>query len=237
MREAGLYSVDYGTQRGDAFRIGADVYADVWHPTLDVYLPVQMDHVRVREGYRTWHGASHLDDALQAPPSYEHFDLYAMGASTDTRFAPFEHIPGLNVGGWLDAGDFDIRTQTQYHLVTSLVQTWERFRPQRDTTTVSQSARYVELHRPDGKPDLLQQIEHGTLYLLAQYRAVGHAIHGIVEAHLYQYPHLCDALSKTDCLVYDKSLDPHAAQRHPGKMFAPITHSPSPDQLVTRREG
>lgn len=26
-------------------------------------------------------------------------------------------------------------------------------------------------HRPDGKPDLLQQIEHGVLALLAQYRA------------------------------------------------------------------
>lgn len=237
VREPGLYRVDYGAQRGDPFRIDADVYADVWHSTLDVYLPVQMDHVRVREGYRTWHGASHLDDALQAPPNYEHFDLYAMGAQTDTKFASFEHIPGLNVGGWLDAGDFDIRTQTQYHLVGTLVQTWERFRPQRDTTTVSQQARYVELHRPDGKPDLLQQIEHGTRYLLAQYRAVGHAIHGIVEAHLYQYPHLGDALSKTDGLVYDKSLDPHAAQRHPGRMFVPITQSPSPEQLVTRREG
>jgi len=237
VREAGLYRIDYGAQQSGVFRIDADVYADVWHPTLDVYLPVQMDHVRVREGYRTWHGASHLDDALQAPPDYGHFDLYAMGAQTDTKFAPFEHIPGLNKGGWLDAGDFDIRTQTQYHLVGSLVQVWERFRPERDTTTVSQSARYVELHRPDGKPDLLQQIEHGTLYLLGQYRAVGHAIHGIVEAHLYQYPHLGDALSKTDGLVYDRSLDPHAAQRRPGKMFVPVTQSPSPERLVTRREG
>ncbi len=205
--ENGLYVIEYGEQRTKAFRIAADVYADAWHPTLDVFFPVQMDHIFVNEAYRVWHGASHLDDALQAPVNHEHFDLYAQGPTTDTPYQPGEHISGLNVGGWYDAGDFDIRTQTQYATVLSMVQTWERFRLERDETTIDQKKRFVDIHHPDGKPDLLQQIEHGTLQLIAQHKAVGHAIPGIVEAHLAQYTHLGDAVTKTDNLIYKAKLD------------------------------
>ncbi|RIK66746.1 glycoside hydrolase [candidate division KSB1 bacterium] len=207
VNENGLYVIEYGEQRTKSFRIAAEVYAEAWHPTLDVFFPVQMDHMFVNEAYRVWHGASHLDDALQAPVKHEHFDLYAQGPTTDSPFQPGEHIPGLNVGGWYDAGDFDIRTQTQYATVLSMVQTWERFRPERDETTIDQKNRYVDIHHPDGKPDLLQQIEHGTLQLIAQHKAVGHAIPGIVEAHLSQYTHLGDAVTKTDNLIYNAKLD------------------------------
>src|SRR3546814_20830404 len=62
-------------------------------------------------------GEANRDDARQAPVSHEHLDLYAQGPTTDTRFKGGEHIPGLNVGGWFDAGDFDIRTQSQYAVV------------------------------------------------------------------------------------------------------------------------
>lgn len=207
VNQSGLYVVEYGEQRTKSFRIAAEVYADAWHPTLDVFFPVQMDHMLVNEAYRVWHGASHLDDALQAPVNHEHFDLYAQGPTTDSPYQPGEHIPGLNVGGWYDAGDFDIRTQTQYATVLSMVQMWERFRPERDETTIDQKKRYVDIHHPDGKPDLLQQIEHGTLQLLAQHQAIGHAIPGIVEAHLSQYTHLGDAVTKTDNLIYKAKQD------------------------------
>jgi hypothetical protein len=205
-REAGLYVIEYGDTRSRPFRIGPDVYADTWHPTLDVFFAVQMDHMFVREAHRVWHGAAHLDDALQAPVSHEHFDLYAQGPTTDTPFQPGQHIPGLNVGGWFDAGDFDIRTQTQYATLLDLVQAWERFGPRRDETTIDQRRRFVAIHVPDGTPDLLQQIEHGTLALIAQHRAVGHAIAGIVEPDLTQYTHLGDAASKTDNRVYNPRL-------------------------------
>src|SRR3990167_1143927 len=114
---------------------------------------------------------------------------------------------GLNVGGWFDAGDFDIRTQTHYSAVSNLVQVRENFGLERDETTINQKDRYVDIHHPDGKPDILQQIEHGTLQLLAQFKAVGHAINGIVEAHLSQYTHLGDASTKTDNLIYNPQLD------------------------------
>ncbi|WP_438864137.1 glycoside hydrolase family 9 protein [Neptunicella sp.] len=199
----GIYQLEYAGVKTAPFRIAKDVYDKAWHPTLDMYLPVQMDHMLINEAYRVWHGASHLDDALQAPVNHEHFDLYAQGPTTDTQYQPGEHIPGLNIGGWYDAGDYDIRTQTQYGTVMNLVNVWESFKPQRDTTLVDYDRKYVDLHVPDGKPDLLQQIEHGTLALIAQFRAVGHAIHGIIVPDISQYTHLGDGLTMTDNLVYD----------------------------------
>jgi endoglucanase len=71
---------------------------------------------------------------------------------------------------------------------------------------VAETRRFVDIHAPDGKPDLLQQIEHGTLALLAQHRAVGHAIPGIIEPELSQYTHLGDASTKTDNRVFDPRL-------------------------------
>lgn len=206
VREPGTYMLEYGGVRTAAFLIAPDVYASAWQPSMDVYMPVQMDHMFVNEAYRVWHGRSHRDDARQAPLNHEHIDLYRQGPTTDTRFKPGEHIPGLAVGGWLDAGDFDQRTQTQYAVVRQLVDTWERYRPDRDATLVDQRLRKVEMHVPDGKPDYLQQIEHGVLQLVAQHDAIGFAIHGIVEPDVAQYTHLGDAASKTDGLIYDPSL-------------------------------
>jgi len=203
IQEPGLYAITYGDQETHSFRIDKTVYQAAWHPTLDMYLPVQMDHMTINESYRIWHGASHLDDALQAPVDIEHFDLYAQGPTTDTKYKPGEHIPGLNIGGWYDAGDYDIRTQTQYDVVNTLVTAWETFGLKRDTTSVDYDRKFVDLHTADGKPDVLQQIEHGTLALIAQHRAVGHAIPGIVEAHIDQYHHLGDGITKTDNLIYD----------------------------------
>jgi hypothetical protein len=203
----GIYIIEYEDIRTFPFKISENIYDDAWQPALDVFFPVQMDHMFVNEAYRVWHGASHLDDALQAPVDHEHFDLYAQGPNTDTRFKPGEHIPGLNVGGWYDAGDFDIRTQSQYDVVLTLAEVWEKFHIDRDETTIDQSRRYVDIHMPDGKPDILQQIEHGALALLAQHKAVGHAISGIIAPTISQYTHLGDAASKTDNLIYYSGLE------------------------------
>jgi endoglucanase len=122
VRDPGVYVIEYAGRTSGPFRIGKDVYRQgVWQPSLDTYLAVQMDHVKVRENYRVWHGVSHMDDARQAPVNYTHFDGYSMGASSDSSFATGEHIPGLNVGGWYDAGDYDLRTQSQARAITDLV--------------------------------------------------------------------------------------------------------------------
>ncbi|HEY6926541.1 MAG TPA: cellulase N-terminal Ig-like domain-containing protein, partial [Steroidobacteraceae bacterium] len=207
VREPGVYVLEYAGQTSKPFRIGADVYKrGVWQPTLDTYLAVQMDHIAVRENYRVWHGVSHMDDARQAPVNYTHFDGYSMGGTSDSPVAAGEHIPGLNIGGWYDAGDYDIRTQTQARVISDLVRARESFQIDWDETTVDEGARLVQIRRPDGVPDVLQQIKHGVLGLLAQYRAFGHAIPGIVEPTLEEYTHLGDAASKTDGKIYDSHM-------------------------------
>jgi endoglucanase len=206
VREPGIYAIEYAGKMNEPFRIGPDVYAGTWRPSLDIFLAEQMDHVKVREGYRIWHGASHLDDARQAPVNYTHFDGYAQGPATDSPFAPGEHIPGINLGGWFDAGDYDLRTQTGDRVITDLVLARERFGLDSDETSVDEKARYVHIHEPDGIPDVIQQIEHGVILLLAQYKVFGHAIPGIIEPTLEEYTHLGDAASKTDGRIYSAQM-------------------------------
>jgi len=236
VEEPGIYVVEYGGQQSDPFRIDYNVFEDTWHLTLDVFFPVQMDHMHVREAYRVWHGASHLDDAVQAPIDYEHFDLYKQD-TLQTKYEPGEHIPGLNYGGWYDAGDYDIRTQSQYFTVQHLVMAYEMFNIERDNTTVHQDARYAEIHFPDGNNDILQQIEHGTLGLIAQHRALGHAISGIVASNLYQYPHLGDGSTKTDNLIYNPELDTVGTVNFDKDMFDPVTTAPRPDTYSLKTDG
>jgi len=209
VRESGLYFVKYGDEKTNTFAIDPGVYDKIWHPTMDVWFPVQMDHMEVNEAYRIWHGVPYLDDALQAPVNHQHFDGYYMGPTTDTRFKPFERIPGLAVGGWFDAGDFDIQTGSHNSVILSLADAWERFGISRDETLIDQATRYVDIHRPDGIPDILQQLEHGTLNVVAQLQNIGHPIRGIIVPNLHQYHHLGDASTETDNLPYNPALKPY----------------------------
>lgn len=209
VREPGIYYIKYGDYKTNVFPIDKNVYDGLWHTTMDVWLPVQMDHMTVNEGYRIWHGTPYEDDAIQAPLNHRHFDGYSMGDTTDTRFKPFERIPGLNAGGWYDAGDFDIQTGSHNSVVMDLVQIYETFAPDRDMTYIDQKTKYTDLHRPDGKNDLLQQVEHGVLALVAQIENVGHPVRGIIVGHLHQYHHLGDAATITDNLPYNPRLKPY----------------------------
>lgn len=209
VKEPGLYAIEYAGARSAVFPIAGDVYSRTWQPSLDTYLAVAMDHVSVREGYRLWHGVSHLDDARQAPPNRQHFDGWSMGAELDSPYQPGEHIPGLNVGGWYDAGDFDIQTRSQFSVIQDLALAFREFHPQWDELTVDWDARSVEMHRPDGVPDVVQQVKHGVLQVLAQIKAVGHAFPVVEEPNLRQYTHLGDGASKTDGRIYSGKLGPN----------------------------
>ena len=150
VKEPGVYYIQYGKTRTNDFLIDEHVYDKITDATTDVWIPIHMNHMYVTEGYRTWHGEPFKEGYLQAPES-DHFDLHSQGKSTDTKYKPYELIPDLNVGGFFDAGDFDIETGSNINVVQNFIRTWELFHPQRDETFVSQEQRYVELHRPDGK--------------------------------------------------------------------------------------
>ncbi len=203
----GVYVLEYRGQIAGPFRIGRDVYDQAWQPTLEVFLPVQMCHVSVREHNRVWHGPCHLDDALQAPQNTRHFDGYQQSAR-ETNFADYEHIPGLNWGGWHDAGDFDLPAGSITATTLALALAQEEFKPGIDRTTVRRASREVLLHVPDGEDDLLQQIEYGVEGLLASFRVAGHVFAGIIESSRDQYDLTGDGVNITDNRIYDSSLKP-----------------------------
>ncbi|MGH8294008.1 MAG: glycoside hydrolase family 9 protein [Steroidobacteraceae bacterium] len=197
VRKPGLYVIEYAGRRSDVFPIARNVYGKTWQTTLDGFLAEQMDHVSVRDAYHVWHGIAHMTDALQAPPNLTHFDGYWMGSSTESPYKPGQHIPGLNVGGWFDAGDFDNDAFGQYGTILNLALAYETFHPKWDELSVNEKARSVEMHRPDGIPDMVEQVEHGVLQTLAQIRAVGHPFIGIQSPYLQAYTFIGDAASQT----------------------------------------
>jgi hypothetical protein len=133
-----------------------------------------------------------------APLNHNHFDGYVQGGSTLTKYKPGDIVPGLNVGGWHDAGDFDLRVESQSGEVYILTMAYEAFNVNYDATTINQETRITEIHQPDGKNDILQQIEHGVLSVAGAYRALGRLYRGIIESDLRQYVHLGDSGSMTD---------------------------------------
>jgi len=206
IRKPGMYVVKYGDQQSAAFQINEAVYdRDVWQPTLEYFLPVQMCHMRINDRYRVWHDVCHLDDARMAPINYNHFDGYIQGPSTLTKYQPGEHVPGLDHGGWHDAGDYDLRIESQSETIYGLALAYENFHVNYDNTTIDQANHRVEIHSPDGKPDVLQQIEHGALTIVGGYKSLGRLYRGIQTATLRQYVLLGDAADMTDNKVYDQS--------------------------------
>lgn len=225
--EEGLYRIDYGSMKSNEFEIKKDVFArHVWQPTLEYFLAVQMCHMKIKDRYKVWHGLCHMDDAVMAPVNHNHFDGYYQHESTLMKYKSGEHVPGLNIGGWHDAGDYDLRIESQAETVYRLTQAYELFKNDYDETSIDQEARIAEIHKPDGKPDILQQIEHGVLSIVGGYESTARLYRGIQEATLQQYVHLGDAATITDNLVYKENEKD------------PILHRPLPndDRMVFTEE-
>ena len=63
----------------------------------------------------------------------------------------------------------------------------EAFGVDYDETSVDQEKHVVEIHQPDGKPDILQQIEHGLLSIVGGWKTLGRLYRGIICPTLRQY--------------------------------------------------
>ena len=232
--DPGIYYIKYGDYKTGNFIIDKNVYNWISDATSDVWIPIHMNHMTVNEAYRVWHGEPFKEGYLQAPES-DHFDLHSQGRQTNTKYKPYELIPGLNVGGYFDAGDFDIETGSNINVVQNLVSDWELFKPMRDETFVSEEQRYVDLHRPDGIPDIIQYIEHGVLNLLAQAENIGFMSSTLSNSVLDNYHHLGDAAAITDGLHYDPSLPKYQKSADgkssgtPDDMWAFTNRNPSQD--------
>jgi len=202
-KDPGMYVVKYKDFTTKPFQISPDVYKrNVWQPTLEYFLPVQMCHMRVNDRYKVWHGLCHMDDARMAPTDYNHFDGYIQGSETLSDFKSGEHVPGVNIGGWHDAGDYDLRVESQAATVQGLSQIYEIFGVKYDNTSIDQESRIVEILQPDGKADILQQIEHGALSITGSYNSLGRFYRGIIVPTKRQYTLLGDAVNHSDNKVF-----------------------------------
>lgn len=206
VKDPGVYVIRYAGERSDPFPIAQNVYERTWQASLSGFLAVHMDHMKVREGYRIWHNISFADDALQAPLDTRWFEGWSMGETTDSPYAPFEHIPGLAVGGWFDPSDSDLETADNLEVIQDLALAFDEFDIDYDTMMVDTDASFVEMHRVDGYNDLQQQVKHGILQILGQIDNVGFAFKGLKVPSLKQYSQSGDAAKVTDGLVYDPSL-------------------------------
>jgi hypothetical protein len=83
---------------------------------------------------------------------------------------------------------------------------YELFGLRYDNTSIDESKRLVLINQPDGKPDLLQQAEHGILNILGGYRSLGRLYRGVIVPTLHQYTQLGDPANYSDNLFYDASL-------------------------------
>lgn len=197
VKEPGLYRIKYGDSVSPIFRIDENVYdRGVWQPVLEYFLPVQMCHMRVNEKYRVWHGTCHMDDARMAP-AHNHIDGYDQKPGL-SKYSAGDLVPGVNIGGWHDAGDFDLRVESQAGEAYILSLAYEAFHPEIDVTSIDYINRVTEIHQADGKNDLLQQVENGALSVVNSYLALGRLYRGIICGGLRQYVLLGDAAAMTD---------------------------------------
>lgn len=196
----GLYQIKYADSESPIFRIAPDIYdRGVWQPVVEYFLPVQMCHMRVNEKYRVWHDLCHMDDARMAP-AHNHIDGYDQKPGI-SKYSAGDIVHGVNVGGWHDAGDFDLRVESQAGETYILSLAYEAFKPEIDATSINQLTRITEIHEPDGKNDILQQVEHGALTVVNGYLALGRLYRGIICNSLRQYVLLGDASAMTDGIL------------------------------------
>lgn len=207
VKEPGIYMVQYGSQSSNPFVIDKDVYKrDVWQPTLEAYFPIQMCHLAVRDRAAIWHGACHLDDALQAPLDIEHVDGYRQYKDAETDYLPLTTVPLLNQGGWHDAGDDDLAAGSQAATTHYLSLSNEISSIFPDQTSVNYENKSVYMRKPDGIPDMIQQVKHGVINLLSGYRVAGHSFAGII-ANREGRNKTGDWASQTDQFFYDSRLN------------------------------
>ena len=217
--EPGLYQVQFRDATSSVFRIADDVYdRGVWQPVIEYFLPVQMCHMRVSEKYRIWHDACHMDDALMAHVG-NHIDGYDQRPGL-SKYKEGERVPGVNVGGWHDAGDFDLRVESQAGEAYILSLAYEQFQPEIDATAIDQQKHRVEIHEPDGKNDILQQVENGALTVVRSYQALGRLYRGIICNSLRQYAMLGDAAAMTDGIIGNDDDRWIFTEENPGRAIA-----------------
>lgn len=180
VRAPGTYRLRWSGGASEWFPIQDSVFTGRADDTLDVFLPWQMCHAEVR-GPAAWaHATCHRDDGIRVPAAFRHPDGYISYECEGTPYREGAAVP-VGVGGWHDAGDNDLDFTAEGYSTHLLALTSEEFGEARDRATLDAAAGVWTMDRPDGVPDLVQQVEWGVLWLLAMQQPDGRVYVGVVE--------------------------------------------------------
>lgn len=178
--EPGDYRVVWARGSVD-FPVRQSVFENrLWEPTLDCMIPFQMCHAEVDLGSSLpGHPFCHMDDGIRVPTGFGGTDGFHAYECTGTPYGAGDPIPCAK-GGWHDAGDCDLNIYAQGFSTYVLALAYEEFGRDRDVASLDVSAGTFRLGQPDGVPDILQQIEWGTLWLLSMMQPDGRSYVGVV---------------------------------------------------------
>jgi hypothetical protein len=229
IREEGIYQIRYKDQASGLFRISKTVFMDeVWQPTLEIFFPLHMDHLKVVDRNMIRQDLSQTDNAPQAPPNMDYSGENGIDDTTRTALRPINRITGLIEGGWFNSSNDNEKTLSQTNAVYWLGLAYLEFEESLDMTTVNWKYRIVKLHESDSVPDLVQQVEHGARFLLSWYRAIGHAVPGYMAFNKQQYEQFENGVVRNDILV-----NGHIPEDH-GNSLAIIKKYPAFDYSAIR---
>jgi len=181
VRTPGDYRVVWSGGK-QAVTIRTSVFVDgLWEPALDSYIPWQMCHATVDFGGRLPAlPKCHMDDGIRVPAHSPGIDGYQSYDCEGTPYAAGQAIP-LTKGGWHDAGDYDLNVHAQGFTVWTLALAYEEFGIERDVATLDAEKQVFRAGRPDGVPDIVQQVEWGADWLLSVQQADGRVYVGVID--------------------------------------------------------
>ncbi|KPK66070.1 MAG: hypothetical protein AMK73_01085 [Planctomycetes bacterium SM23_32] len=176
----GRYRVVWDGGATGYFPIMDNVFTDaLWQPTLDDFIPFQMCHANVELGEGiTGHPPCHMDDAARVAAHFRGPDGFVSYEAEGTPYEAGEQV-ACALGGWHDAGDYDVNVHANAFTTWTLALAYEEFGIERDVATLDVAAATFAAGRPDGVPDILQQVEWGALWLLSMQQEDGRVYNGV----------------------------------------------------------
>jgi hypothetical protein len=177
----GTYKVVWDAGDSREIRIKPTIYEDaVWLPTLETFIPWQMCHAHVTfaDGRLPELPACDMDDGQRVPANFPGIDGFRSYECNLTPYKEGDMIP-CGIGGWHDAGDYDLNVHAQAHSVWKLALTYEEFGINHDAMTLDLERQNVVVGKPDGIPDILQQVQWGARWLLCMQQKDGLVYPGV----------------------------------------------------------
>ncbi len=204
--QEGTYRISFDNSKSVSFRIGRNVYKNLHGGTLGTYIPIQMSHISVSVG-SLGHGKCFMDDGIHIGPNYQGPDFYQSLGTMEPDSEPGKHL-GLNLGGWHDAGDYDINVANNSYMVLLLSWSFERYGDTRDNYGIKWNRQELSTSKGNNVPDMVEQIAWGAEWLLSMQQENGRVYDAVVARSHEQWSAEKSPEKMTDNRVYAGSVAP-----------------------------